>query len=164
MVGLRAGQRAAVKLPDGASVDAMRPIWGTEDGRAFVDQGGSLTSTHAGAGIVTARFGSRHIRTSYVIEPGPPSSLKASLLPAPNNPPDRHLLSLCVTDSYGNRIPGQTVQIAVTGGVAERTPVTTDRDGRATIEIVWDSDVTRRVRITFGELPAIILIPKASPP
>jgi len=156
-----AGGRVALNLPpseDGAPWP--RPLWGTLEGKAFVDQRGVLASTRAGTGTVLAHAGARRIRLPFIVQPGPPTRVKAAFLPVPNNPPDRHYLSVSVTDTYGNPIPQHPVDIRVHGGVAERSRVLTDESGKALVEVIWDVEAGRRAAVVCGSLPPVSLSPK----
>lgn len=156
-VVLRAGATIQLTLP----ADAAKPLlWGTLGGTGLVDQNGKLHSSRAGEGVVVVESGGRSFNVPYTVLPGPPARLRASFGPVANNPPDRNALSIFVSDSYGNGIAGQEVQVKVSGGMAERNVVTTDANGRAVIEVVWDVEKGRRVFITAGSLPQVTLTAK----
>lgn len=156
-VVLQAGATIKLALP----VDAGGPpLWGTLEGIGLVDQNGKLRSTRAGEGVVVAEAGGRQYRVPYTVLPGPPARLRASFGPVANNPPDRNALSIFVSDSYGNGIAGQEVQMRISGGMAERSVVTTDVNGRAVIEVVWDVEKGRRAVVTASNLPPVTLTAK----
>jgi exopolysaccharide biosynthesis protein len=148
--------------PNGAagSADQIGGIWGTLDGRAFVTQTGVLTATRAGAGAAVCTTNGKTIRAPYTVISGPPAKLRAVLGSAPNNPPDRNILSITVTDAYGNPVPNQTVHVQSSGGSAEQPEAVTDSAGRATVEIVWDIDKGRKVTVSSGSLNSVTITSK----
>lgn len=156
----QAGESVRLTLPDAQAQDAMT-LWGTLEGRGFVDQRGALTSTRAGAGTVVAwRNGSRRTYP-YQVLPLQPATLRASWIPVANNPPDRSGVAVVVLDRFGNPVPGQEVRLQVSGGAADRIQLTTDSRGRAQAEIVWELEsMERSVRVTSGSLPPVSLTPK----
>jgi hypothetical protein len=155
----KAGERVKLSLPESEGEDT-RTMWGTVEGRAFVDQRGTLTTTRAGSGTVIAvRNGSRLVYP-YQVHPVEPAALRASWIPVANNPPDRSGVAVVVVDRFGNPVPGQEVRLQVVGGTADRSLLTTDLRGRAQAEIVWELEgMERRVRVSSGTLPPISLTP-----
>jgi hypothetical protein len=155
-ITLRAGQRLALSLPP---VEEAPPeagaLWGAAGGSLFVDQNGSLVVRRAGTEEVVARVGAKRFRFPVTVEPGPPAAVRASFGPVDNNPPDRHNLTIRVTDAYGNPVPNQSVQIRAVGGVPERSAVMTDANGRAVVEVIWDVETGRRAVVTCGNLPPV---------
>jgi hypothetical protein len=156
-VVLRAGETITLRLPTDT---ALQPLWGTSDGIGFVDQQGKFRSIRSGVGSVLAEVEGRLYQIPFVVQPGPPARVRASFGPLPNNPPDRNALTIRVSDAYGNGIAGEKVQISVSGGVAERSVVTTDSDGRVVIEVVWDVEQGRRAIVIAGNLPPVTLMAK----
>lgn len=157
---VRAGERVALSLPRTADGSQPQTLWGTLEGRAFVDQRGVLTALRAGEGTALAHAGAQRVRLPFTVQPGPPARLQAAFLPVPNNPPDRHYLTLSLTDAYGNPVPQQPVDIRVSGGTAERARVLTGADGKATVEIVWDVETGRRAVVSYGSLTPVALTTK----
>lgn len=156
-VVFKAGESVRLTLPDAQAPDA-KTLWGTLEGRGFVDQRGVLTSTRAGTGTVVAlRSGSR-ITFPYQVLPLQPAVLRASWIPVANNPPDRSGLAVVVLDRFGNPVPGQEVRLQVSGGTADRAQLTTDSRGRAQAEIVWELErMERSIQVTCGGLPPVSL-------
>jgi hypothetical protein len=158
-ITLRAGQRLALSLPP---VEEAPPeagaLWGATGGSLFVDQNGSLVVRRAGTEEVVARVGAKRFRFPVTVEPGPPAAVRASFGPVDNNPPDRHNLTIRVTDAYGNPVPNQSVQIRAVGGVPERSVVMTDANGRAVVEVIWDVETGRRAVVTCGSLPPVTAV------
>jgi hypothetical protein len=157
---LRAGDR--VLLPTAGSgfpagdppQTGVKPLWGTIYGTGFVDQSGQYFTKRSGSSAVVAIAEGKRVLIPVTVLPGPPTILKASLVPAPNNPPDRNQIAILVTDAHGNGIPGQTVRLQVSGGVAEKSEVVTDERGRVILEVVWDVEKGRKVVVTCGALTA----------
>lgn len=146
---LAAGGR--VRIEAGAA-DAL---FGSAEGRVFVDQGGFLTSPRASAGVAVALTRDARVCTPYRIQPGAPARVTAHFEKAPNDPPDRSVLVVQVADRYGNGVPGQRVAVAATGGVPDRAEALTDDAGRAEIEIVWDRDAGRAATVRTAGLPPV---------
>ncbi len=161
-VRLRAGERGTLSLGTAMTGGAPKVLWGTAEGRAYVDPNGSLLSNRAGSGTVIAVTSDQRFTVPYTIEPGPPARVRVSLGPAPNNPPDRSLITIVVTDHFGNAIPGQPVRISVAGGEVERTEANTGGGGRITLEIVWDTEAKGEAIISSGSLPAATVVRKAA--
>jgi hypothetical protein len=157
---LRAGDRVAFPIagaglpPVDPSLRVGRTLWGTILGTGFVDQGGQFVSKRAGSSAVVAMAEGKRVLIPVTVLPGAPSTLKASLLSSPNNPPDRNQIAILVTDAFGNGVPGQAVKLQVSGGIAEKAEVLTDERGRAVLEVVWDVEKGRKVLATSGSLTA----------
>jgi hypothetical protein len=150
-ISLKAGETRSILFPllNGAA-GTGQSMYGTIEGRGYVSQQGALTGTHAGSGTVVAKTTGNEYRIPYTIEPGPPSKITAVFTAAPNNPPDRSILTVKVADRFGNRVADQIVTVKVIGGTAERDNLKTDGTGKASIEIVWDVEVARSVTVTSG--------------
>jgi hypothetical protein len=153
-LALRAGERRVLPLEPDLLV-LGEPLWGTVDGRGFVDQRGAITATRAGQATAGAVVGGRRVTVPLTVSPGPPATLKAVLTAAPNNPPDRNTITVTVTDAYGNPIEGQTVRFHATGGVPDQPEAVTDKAGRVVIEVVWDVEKGRSVSASSGPLGPI---------
>ena len=134
-------------------------LFGTLEGRAFVDQAGVLSSTRASAGTVVAWTRDLELRAPYRILPGAAARLVARLEKAPNDPPDRSVLSIAAVDAYGNGVPGVCVQIGATGGAPERAEAVTGDTGRVEIEIVWDADAGRAATVRAEGLKSVRVTP-----
>ncbi|MGC8667715.1 MAG: phosphodiester glycosidase family protein [Chthonomonadales bacterium] len=152
LVRLQAGESVPLAARDAALKGNV--IWSTLEGTAFVDQGGVLTGKHAGTGTAVAWCnGAVVARIPFAISAGPPASLRASLGPAPNNPPDRSILHISVMDRYGNGAAAVPVAIAIHSGAADPPQVVTGPDGRAEVEVVWDG-AQGAIQVTAGKLTA----------
>ncbi len=145
-VGFEAGGRAPIETPDGDW------LFGTVEGRAFVDQSGVLSSTRASSGTVLALNGDAALRASYRIRAGAPTRLTAVLGKAPNDPPDRSALTARVVDAYGNGVAGQRVRFSAAGGVPDASERVTDDEGKAIVEVVWDREDGRSATVRCGDL------------
>jgi hypothetical protein len=157
-VQLAAGSSTPItlNLPDLAASGA-RPIWGSTDGRSFVDQRGMLNTRKAGTLEIAAWLNGSALRIPLTVLPGSPEKLTATLAAAPNNPPDRRLVVITVKDRFGNPIPGIPVTIKVAGGVPDYPEVKTDSAGRAEVEVIWDTEMGGAVTIQSGLLAPIVL-------
>jgi hypothetical protein len=159
-ITFQAGEKVSIPYPD-EDPPNMNTIWGTLEGRAFVDQRGILTTTRAGTGTVIAIRNGERIIFPYLVQPVQAASLRASWIPVENNPPDRSGVAILVLDRYGNPVAGQDVRLQVVGGTPDRSRITTDARGRAQAEIVWEQEsMERSVRVMSGNLPTVILTPK----
>ncbi|HEV2472431.1 MAG TPA: Ig-like domain-containing protein, partial [Chthonomonadales bacterium] len=88
---------------------------------------------------------------------GPPASLRARLSPEANNPPDRNVITVTVTDKYGNPVSGLTVGVSPVAAEMERTLVT-DSSGSASCEVIWDDDPGKcSLTLRAGAAPAQIV-------
>jgi exopolysaccharide biosynthesis protein len=135
-------------------------IWTTLEGKSSISQSGILFATQAGPGTAMLVRDGSTIRVPYVVLPGAPAHLRASIGAVENNPPDRNLLTATVVDGWGNPIPGQTIAIQVTGGQAEKSSATTDAAGRLRVEVVWDVEKGRKATITSGSLRPVTISAK----
>ena len=121
-----------------------------------------MASNRAGSGTIIALSSDQRYLIPYNVESGTPSRIRASFSAAPNNPPDRSLLSFVVTDQYGNPVPGQEFRVKVSGGEIERSEGRTGANGRITLEVVWDSETKGEAVITSGSLPSVTIVRKAA--
>ncbi len=155
---LQAGQPLALQLPSSLSAsDKESVVWGSPDGKLFVDQNGNVQTTAAGTEEIDALTQSSLIHYPLVITSGPPALLTGSFEKEPNNPPDRNYLAVRVRDRFGNPIPNQTVTIAAPGGEIASNPLKTDSQGLASTEIVWDRKTDRHALIsTPGITPVTV--------
>jgi hypothetical protein len=183
-VTLRAGERVTLALtPDplhgivgspsptlpatpnnGEREKDMPVLWGTAAGRGFVNQRGVFTTTRASSGTVVVLTSAGVARVPFTAMPGPPARLKAAFSPSPNNPPDRNILTITVTDAYGNPLAGQAVRISAGGGTPERGSALTEADGRAVVEVVWDVEKNRRAEVSCGGLAPVTVRAKTPAP
>ena len=154
---------AGVSIPlsvndmDGKTIDSNSILWGTEDGLGFVSQRGVFRSFRAGSGFVTASASGQQIRIPINITAAAPQILKASFGNEPNNPPDRNMLHVAVTDRFGNSVVGVELQIHVSKGDSV-PPTLTDSRGTADIEIVWDALPGKRsLLIDLGNGHSLVL-------
>jgi hypothetical protein len=159
-VTARAGQPLPFFVVD-ADEKPLHPdtpvFWGTEDGFGFVSQRGVFMAYHVGTGKVVARIGSRLLAVPVRVTSADPASLKAAFSAAPNNPPDRSLLTVTVRDRFGNPIPDQRVTVAIQGGEVVSS-LTTDANGQASAEVVWEADAAQRVlTVAAGSAPPVTL-------
>jgi exopolysaccharide biosynthesis protein len=153
-ITFRAGEKTSIAWPvqAGANDPGMGPVWGTMEGKAYVDQAGNITSTHAGRSTIVAVSNGKRYMIPLVVTASTPSKIRAALTAAANNPPDRNQLTAVVTDAYGNPVAGQIVKFQITGGAAEQPQVATDERGRATVEVVWDVEKGRKATVSSGAL------------
>jgi hypothetical protein len=159
-VTARAGQPLAFSVVD-ADEKPLRPdapvFWGTEDGFGFVSQRGVFMAYHVGTGKVVARIGSRLLAVPITVTSAEPAALKAVFSAVANNPPDRSLLMVTLRDKFGNPVPDQRVTVAIQGGEVEAS-LTTDANGQASSEVVWEADAAQRVlTISAGGAPPVTL-------
>lgn len=157
----------ALSIPAGGSATIQvagnapeSPLFGTLEGTAYVDSRGVISGARLGSGTVVALGGSTAVTFPFTVQAGPPARIRASLIPAPNNPPDRNLLVITVLDAYGNPAANQTVGIKAVGGTPETPSGTTDSKGRVTVEIVWDVQSGRRATASCGSLSTVTIVGK----
>ena len=157
-IELTAGDSLPISIPiAGEGVNGAKPLWGSLDGRGFIDQRGIINTRRAGASEVGAWINGSLIRIPYTVKAAAASELSAVFAPAPNNPPDRKMVVIKLRDRFGNAVVAQRVYIRVSGGVPEQPEVTTDSAGRAEIEVVWDSEKGGQVTVTTGVLAPTVL-------
>jgi uncharacterized protein YigE (DUF2233 family) len=153
---LQAGQPLKLQLPNTLSAtDKESVVWGSPDGKLFVDQNGNVQTTAAGTEEIDALTQSSLIHYPLVITPGPPASLTGSFEKEPNNPPDRNYLAVRVRDRFGNPIPNQMVTIVAPGGEIAANPLKTDSQGLASTEVVWDRKADRHALISTPGVPPV---------
>jgi hypothetical protein len=69
---VQAGARLQLNVVDAADAPVRTPIlWGTQDGRGFVDQSGVFQSANAGTVMVLARIGNTRITATITVLPAP---------------------------------------------------------------------------------------------
>lgn len=153
-----AGQPVDCGGPEGTTM----ALWGTVEGRGWVDQRGVFRSVRSGVHTVVSIAPASRVRHTVTVLPGSPTRLRAALAPAPNNPPDRHTVRVTVSDTYGNGVPGVRVRITARGGTADPGSVTTDASGAATAEVVWDAEKDRVVTATALGIPSVSARPPAA--
>jgi hypothetical protein len=155
----RSGETLTLRLvkSDGSLYDNARIVWGTDNGMGFVAQSGRYTAFAGGTGSLYATVdGQRFVRKIRVLA-GTPAVVKATLKPADNNPPDRNLVQISVTDKWGNGVIGVRVNAVFKGGEL-LSPLITDAAGKASSEIVWDLDAPQRqCTLTCGSAAPLIL-------
>ena len=155
---LTAGESIPLSLPiAGQGQGGLSPLWGSRDGRGFIDQRGTISARKTGTSEVGAWINGALIKVPYTVLPGPAAQLSATLSRAPNNPPDRKIVTVLVRDRFGNPVPDHTVTIRTEGGVPDRPVVTTDSAGRAEVEVVWDTEQGGKVTVSSGPLPPVLL-------
>ncbi len=137
--------------------ELSRPVWGTLDGRGFIDQRGIINARKAGSAEAIAWLNGALLRVPYTVLPGPATQLTATMVPAANNPPDRKMIIIMVKDRYANPIANHPVAVKVLGGVPDQPEVKTDSAGRAEVEVVWDTEKGGQATVQSGSLPPIIL-------
>ncbi len=143
-------------------------VWGTENGYGFVSQTGVFTALHAGTGYVVARRGTSHYRLQVRVNGGAAAVVRATLSTRSGYPPERNVLTVTVTDRYGNPIFGQKVTIESAHGEATQTLVT-DVRGKATSDIFWDGPASQRTLVAIaGTIRSAIVrgdaVKQAAPP
>ena len=156
---LRAGDSVPLQIADSQGKPMLTAdiLWSTGDGLGFVNQRGVFTSTHAGAGVVTAHVGVKTVQIPVQVLCGPPAILKASLTSIPNYPAYYNQLSVSLTDKFGNPVEGAKIAIQLDGGELSAT-MTTDSRGTASSQVVWDVEPALRiVRISSGSAPVKVL-------
>ena len=145
---LRAGESFPLKVgaTQGPQVDPTAVLWGTADGLGFVNQRGLFTSTNAGAGSVVAhvRGAEASISIPVTILPADPSIIKGTLKPIVDYPLYYTQLTVTVTDKFGNPISGVKVKAELSGGELDGT-LTTNANGTAAAQIVWDVPQAKRI-------------------
>ena len=153
---LTAGDSVPITLAlNGA--EPSRPIWGTIDGRGFIDQRGIINARKAGSAEAAAWLNGALMRIPYTVIPGPPAQLSATIAPAANNPPDRKTIVILLKDRFGNPISGHPISVKVVGGVPDYPELKTDSAGRAEVEVVWDTEKGGQVTVQSCALPPVVL-------
>jgi hypothetical protein len=155
-----AGKSISV-TPPGAGAN-QRWIWGSTEGKGWVDQTGVFRAIRAGTHTVVASNASAVFSQTVIVEPAAPSVIRVSQQPVPNNPPDRATYWVTVADAYGNPIAGQQVRAMVAGGEADPTTAMTDASGRVEIDVVWDTQ-NRTVTFSSGNLAPVKVTFKPQP-
>src|SRR5262245_50210413 len=93
--------RASAGAPLAAAPRLVQsPVFATFEGGAFIDSSGTIRTTHAGKGTAIVRAGAGVFAFPFTVLPGPPANTKVSWSAAPNNPPDRDIINILVTDAY----------------------------------------------------------------
>lgn len=154
-ITLTAGESAALPAP--AADGSGDVIWGTLDGRGFVDQSGRILARRAGSGAACAAGASG--RTLYPLEvrPGRPARLTVARSAVANNPPDRTGIVARVVDPFGNPVAGVEVRVAARGGSPDPMVGITGPDGRVEFEVVWDAADGRIGTVSAAGLPPAAL-------
>jgi hypothetical protein len=153
-----AGESIPISIPfAGQEANGAQPIWGSPDGRGFIDQRGMIHARKSGAFEVGAWIKGASIRIPYTILPAAPTRIAARLVPAPNNPPDRILVEVKLQDRFDNPVSDQKVSFRVVGGVPDQPEVVTDSAGIAQVEIVWDTEKGGQVTVSAAALAPVIL-------
>lgn len=141
---------------------SSRWIWGTDDGKAFVDQGGKVYGYKAGAAKVIAVSPEGDSRREWPVQisAGPPARITLTWKDG--------ILGILLTDRNANGLSGREVTLTEFGGTTIR--VTTGADGRATAPSGWpiskDSVVTARyaaIERTLPESASPVPVSNASP-
>ena len=124
-------------------------LWATENGYGFVSQTGVFTALHAGTGYVVARRGTSHYRLQVRVNGGSAAVVRGALTTRAGYPQERNVLTITVTDRYGNPVFGQKVTIESAHGEATQQLVT-DMHGRATSDIFWDGPASQRTLVALA--------------
>jgi hypothetical protein len=146
-IQIHAGESLPLQIGDtneNTTSNPLNVLWGTFDGLGFVNQKGIFSGIHAGNGSVIAHLGASAITVPVRILPGAPAIIKATLTPIPDYPPYYMLLSVTVTDSYGNPVEGVKVSAQLEKGQLE-APLSTDANGQASSQVVWDVEPAKRL-------------------
>ena len=158
---LRVGTAIPLRLQDDLRLlpgSASEIVWAgpVTGGIGFVNQKGYLITTAPGIGTVSALYNGRLVTTQITVigKTAPVSvyTLSCRLAPDPFSLHGRSQLVIRVTDQNGKPLAFATARIQVTLGMADQSTVQTDRDGTATVGIIWAADSGGTVSITSGAL------------
>ena len=141
---LEVGKTYTLALPEG--IDPATVVWATQGGVGFVDQEGNFRAQRPGKGTVILWRGAQQVRIPLtVVKAGKKTSTKPeptldtpAFVPAVVFSEDQTVLAITLANSEGDRLGGEGITLAVTGGVAMPNPVTTNARGEATVTIQWD--------------------------
>nr|WP_309696465.1 phosphodiester glycosidase family protein [Armatimonas sp.] len=141
---LEVGKTYTLALPEG--IDPATVVWATQGGVGFVDQEGNFRAQRPGKGTVILWRGAQQVRIPLtVVKAGKKTSTKPeptldtpAFVPAVVFSEDQTVLTITLANSEGDRLGGEGITLAVTGGVAMPNPVTTNARGEATVTIQWD--------------------------
>ena len=145
---LAVGETRTFPLPDG--VDPTSVVWTVSGGIGFVDQEGNFRAQRPGKGAVIVWRGSQSVRVPVEVAKDPAKA--APKLDTPEFVPqaafsaDGTTLTITIANSEGDRLGGEVISLAVTGGVATPSPTTTNPRGEATVTIQWDTNTAPAAR------------------
>lgn len=136
-----------------------RVVWGVRGGKGFVNQWGLFVPLKVGSGAIIASLGDNKAEVPVTVTTGAPNVLTASMKPDIADP-NRGVTQARVADKAGNPVPGQTLVVAVIGGIADVTQAVTDASGTVSIGVTWDAAVdptARQVTVCCGTLTPVML-------
>ena len=143
---IRAGEAARFQVVDGAgkTLRGLDTLWGTGDGFGFVSQTGVFTGFQVGDGTITAQVGGRQILGNVRVASGEPFRITARLNLLAFSGPERNMLTVSVTDKYGNPVGGQRIVVDAPNATLQ-TPLITGKSGTASSVLIWDAPVAQRL-------------------
>jgi exopolysaccharide biosynthesis protein len=136
-------------------------VWGAKGCKGITNQWGLFVPLRTGNACAVAMLGDKRAEVPVTITAGIPSSLLAAIAPDPAGDALRSLVQATLADGAGNPVPGQTVSIAVTGGIADAADAVTDPRGVASFGVTWDAACdpsTRQVTVTCGKLTPVTVM------
>jgi exopolysaccharide biosynthesis protein len=161
MTTLTAGQSFTFHLPADAAISAKSSVvWGDPLGQHFVDQQGNITPYHSGSFEICAVAGNSKYHFPCIVTSTSPAILTGKLMPDDNNSPDRSILQVNIKDRYGNSVPDIFIGVNAQNGTPDAPQLQTDQNGTAQTEIVWNTDINRKVSLICAGLPTITLKPQ----
>lgn len=156
------GQFTLVDLSTNKSLEpelAKKAIWSITGGIGLIDQSGKFYAIRAGKGKITARIGAKSIEIPVTVAAGKPYKLTAKFIDEPACATNRSVLEVLVVDVNGNPVPDRKISITVTAGTPDQAEAVTDRNGKASIGITWETDTakTGSAEVSCSDLKPVIM-------